>query len=84
MTDNETIKILECCAKINFNKCKKCPLNIPNQPCDKSIILPRIALNLINRQKAEIERLDELVYKLKRNSFKSNNEPTNEMTEDGK
>ncbi|MGN1303765.1 MAG: hypothetical protein ACI4YB_01890 [Oscillospiraceae bacterium] len=52
MTDNEIIKILECCANAD---CKRCPCNIDNHHC-KDIGSQEI-LGLINRQKAEIERL---------------------------
>ena len=57
MSDNEIIKALECCANEGFQDCENCPLNIPHQPCSK-VKLPRISLDLINRQKAEIERLE--------------------------
>ena len=57
MTDNDIIKALEICGKgIMFSKhdCKKCPyyteLNCETK-CKQN------ALDLINRQKAEIERL---------------------------
>ena len=55
MTDKEIIKALECCTDPDFQKCNECPLNIPHEPCSK-IKLPKISLNLINRQKAEIEK----------------------------
>ena len=55
MTDNDIIKALECCYSLNLQKCKmKCPLR------DKPLCsewLSKYALDLINRQKAEIERL---------------------------
>ena len=57
MSDNEIIKALECCANEGFQDCENCPLNIPHQPCSK-VKLPRISLDLINRQKAESERLE--------------------------
>lgn len=58
MTDNEIIKVLECCTKGDtFDVCMECPLaitgicrNEENQPL-------KLALDLIKRQKAEIERL---------------------------
>ena len=56
MTDNEIIKALECCTNEGFQDCENCPLNKPHQPCKKTL-LPQITLNLIYRQKAEIERL---------------------------
>lgn len=57
MNDNDIIKALECC--INDN-CKDCPFrSIPKaKGCAKRIDL---ALDLINRQKAEIERLKDMV-----------------------
>lgn len=56
MTDNEIVKALECCA--NELGCKNCPEN-PHKGnygfCTDPLI--KGAFNLINRQKAEIERL---------------------------
>lgn len=55
MTDNEIIKALECCFKITFS-CDDCPLkHLKYSECYELVI--RSALDLINRQKAEIERL---------------------------
>lgn len=56
MTDNEVIKALECCTK---DGCSNCPLYVPESTgiCVKRIMFG--ALNLINRQKAEIEKLKE-------------------------
>ena len=57
MTDNEIIKALECCLDYSCLIC----------PCEKgaSILciddLHQYALDLINRQKAEIERLEEAI-----------------------
>ena len=57
MTDNEIIKALECCAS---NSCDGCPIDelklLGTGNCI-SIILTE-ALDYINRQKAEIERLN--------------------------
>lgn len=54
MTDNEIIKALECCmdgtGRIN---CENCPLT--NEYCRKE--LPRLALDLINRQQKDIDDL---------------------------
>jgi hypothetical protein len=56
MTDNEIIKALECCA--NNGDCKECAIN-PHKGnygyCTSLAI--KAALDLINHQKAEIERL---------------------------
>ena len=58
MTDNEIIKALECCSMfVTSAKCDECPLN--EQECIQG--LPWNALDLINRQKAEIERLEEIL-----------------------
>ena len=59
MTDNEIIKALECClsGKDYDTACMKCPI----EPiCESDDILLKYALDLINRQKAEIERLEEM------------------------
>ena len=53
MTDNEIIKALECCS--NGEPCANCPYQ---KQCDETD-LAEIALDLINRQQAEIERLQE-------------------------
>lgn len=50
MTDNEIIKALECCIN---DDCDNCPDTFGN--CEHNAM--RNALNLINRQQEEIERL---------------------------
>ena len=56
MTDNEIIKALECCGNIVDSTCKGCVYHETyNASC--VVRLMRDALYLINRQKAEIERL---------------------------
>ncbi len=57
MTDNEIIKALECCAVLY--SCKGCPLKDFSTACVS--INKRNAFDLINRQKAEIERLNSCV-----------------------
>ena len=53
MTDNEIIKAVECC--IGNTKCGECPMfRTPN--CMNKVF--DYALDLINRQKAEVEKLD--------------------------
>ena len=58
MTDNEIKKALECCFYIPFANCSDCPLK-KYDTCLKK--LPEFALDLINRQQAEVERLQKLL-----------------------
>ena len=51
-TDEQTKKALECCAK--GCECNDCPVGKPTADCLTE--LPKYALDLINRQEAEIER----------------------------
>lgn len=59
MTDNEIIKALELCLaeKITKQTCGKCPYHQFGKLC--KVERSKDALDLINRQKAEIERLKE-------------------------
>ena len=59
MTDNEIIKALECCA--GDDGCDVCPMYKPSSECITE--LQGKALDLINRQKAENERLNKEVNK---------------------
>lgn len=54
MTDEQIIKSLECCNRIG-GSCNDCPLYCGVSSCIKNLTLN--ALDLINRQKAEIGRL---------------------------
>ena len=54
MTDNDIIKALECCGA-GWDGCEPCPLCNYDGDCLESIVGD--ILNLITRQKAEIERL---------------------------
>ena len=59
MTDNEIIKALECClsGKDYDTACMKCPI----EPiCESDDILLKYALDLINRQKAIIEKSEKV------------------------
>lgn len=57
MTENEIIKALECCKEREFKTCRNCPLlNINGRAYEMS----KNALDLINRQKSKIERLENL------------------------
>ena len=53
MTDNEIIEALECCQT---EDCESCPL-FNYDGCKSLLFDGNIVLDLINRQKAEIERL---------------------------
>lgn len=58
MTDKEIIKALECCTKsIDNGNCGDCPLL--EKECIRG--LPKYALDLINRQQAEIEELERVI-----------------------
>lgn len=57
MTDNDIVKALECCKK-PVPDCDCCPIERGDMCFD---FLKEVALDLINRQKAEIERLKDMV-----------------------
>ena len=60
MTDEQIIKALECCATDDGDDCFQCPYgNIVYKPGNGGCVnrCRKDALNLINRQKAEIEYL---------------------------
>ena len=65
MQDNDIIKALECCNKLNHNEwsanlkiCKEeCPYKANCYDEEKNINMISDTLDLINRQQAEIERL---------------------------
>lgn len=56
LTPEEIIKALECCGNVVTSTCKGCPYHIThNANCVKALM--HDALDLINRQQAEIEKL---------------------------
>lgn len=59
MTDNEIIKAYGCCSLGDFGGCKECPCEVKNKciVVHEEYDLEREVFNLLNRQKAEIERL---------------------------
>lgn len=59
MTDNEIIKALECCSK-NCCNYKECLYSDNELDCVETLTMD--ALDLINRQKAEIEKLNKQVF----------------------
>ena len=59
MTDEMIIKALECCSASELEQCKKCPLIIQKDELFSCLYQKqRLSLDLINRQKEEIERLN--------------------------
>ena len=58
MNDEEIKKALECCRRDDYDYCKVCPYLNKNKPCQESLI--RDCFGFINRQQAEIERLQSL------------------------
>ena len=59
MTDNEIIKALECCDEF---QCDECPLNpYSTDPVICERRCKQESLNLINRQQAEIYKLQEII-----------------------
>ena len=54
MTESEIMKALECCSKVLAESCAECPLQ--KVDCLK-VNIEELALDLINRKNAEIERL---------------------------
>lgn len=71
LTDNEIIKALECCISDDkgiHEACRNCPLQGKNVDCPEYIRAS--ALDLINRQKAEIERYKGVI-KLLENDVKT-------------
>ena len=59
MTDNEIIKALECCKTPKCSNCAVCPMRGIGTDCLGEVISN--TLDLINHQKAEIERLTAMV-----------------------
>ena len=59
MTDNEIIKALEFCRVADLSDCEQCPYFNGFSNC-LDYLMPDV-LSLINRQKAEIERLKDKV-----------------------
>ncbi len=58
MTDNDVIKALRCCKTM---KCKDCPFTICDSNCDN---VENLALNLIENQKTEIQKLNVFIEEL--------------------
>ena len=62
LTDNEIMKVLECCFSNDFEKCEDCPLKNKKDVLFSCMpIKQKLILDLINRKNAKIE---DLSYKL--------------------
>ena len=59
MTDADIMKALECCADDSVIRCKECLYGVSIFSC-RQMQLKKDSLDLINRQKAEIERMKTL------------------------
>ena len=59
MTDNEIIKALECCTDESYENCNECPYSTDTLSCERLKLLED-SLDLINRLKAEIARLNKV------------------------
>ena len=85
MTDNEIIKALECCKQNCLSKCLSCPAGKVYEFCSQEIM--NDAIDLINRQKAEIEVLqkrivfwrEDLNYNLKKERAEARKEFAEEL-----
>ena len=63
MTDKEIIKALECCTKGNTSDvCADCPLRTTDICTEEENGVLKLALDLNNRQQAEIERLEQELF----------------------
>lgn len=58
MTDEKTIKALECCIQVNPEICEECPLYDKTCTEGGDYFLLKLALDLIKRQKEEISKKD--------------------------
>ena len=61
MSDEEIKKALECCRRDDYEHCKVCPYR-KNKPCQENLI--QDCFGFINRQQAEIKRLESLLNQL--------------------
>ena len=61
MKDNEIIKALECCSMQSYPACKECPYHDNYSKRDCISLRNADIKDLINRQKAEIERLQKAI-----------------------
>ena len=64
MTDTETIKALECCMDTNGVNCGKCPYCDGCVASENTSLMMKDTLDLINRQKAELNQYAEEQHEL--------------------
>ena len=86
MTDEQIIKALECCATDDGDDCFQCPYgNIVYKPGNGGCVnrCRKDALDLINRQKAEIERLLQKLQQAKSEAIKEFAEALKESADNG-
>ena len=65
LTDNEIIKALKCCNEMENMDCLQCPYYSVPYDSDRCSKRAQDTIDLINRQKAEIEMLKNLLKKTK-------------------
>ena len=82
MNDNDIKKALECCSSsTGAEACRGCPFN-EKDICDKEDDAPqKYALDLINRQKAEIERYKGVIKLLENDVLTAKAEAVKEFAE---
>ena len=81
MTDNEIIKALVCCVHRTCNECIRQPIEYGRTERDCKSGLMKSALDLINRQKAEIENLSIALETTRNNLADTRQELNNAETE---
>ena len=82
MTDTEIIKSLECCGNTNGSNCSKCPMYLQNKDndfCHEDLM--KNILDLIKRQGAEIERLQNMLAAECQHSIEFRNNTIKEFAE---
>lgn len=77
MTDNEIIKALECCNQEDM--CDQCPYDFACYDEKYKSILSKDALDLINRQQAEIDRYKGVIQILEKDVAAARNEGVKEL-----
>lgn len=81
MKDNEIIKALECCLTIEGNSCGGCPVEKGCITDEGVNVLHKHALDLINRQQAEIERYKGVIKLLEKDVLTAKTEAVKEFAE---